>query len=678
MLKRLLLAAAASACLAGPANAFGLRTHLYIAQHVYDDLADCQVTIRGEAFRVAADSCRAIRDHRGAFLAGALGPDVFPDLIVGQSFVHPGTPGGWQANDWLNHLLQNADAPDELAFAWGYAMHFAGDSFAHSYVNNYAGGVFEITSDRTKNIELRHFRLEKYIDQHLDFAIDPAVLRVPAQFLSEQLIHYDYSRGGGPLGAAHFDTGLRDPERFQAQAVRRLRTGGPAAPVMTILAMIEISRAAKVRAPVEERAARAEVDAAAAAVRAVEAGHRLPRSETMVLDGRSAAWRDLNAAGRREVEAAYARYRAAVEAWRIARALVVFTVGWEADIALAARRYIEASLEFARNMVRDSGPGRASYEERESAMMPYRRWLSCYGDVLRGVPAASAELVCARMRELRADLSLSRAALLAGLGEQPRSLYFRLLQVSENLSDALTGALIGLARLQDRSFADLLTDVIDPAPVEPFALNDAFQRGPNGQLVFRCVTDWIDADLGMRPPPASPADGDCDGAPRTRAHLDPARFAPLDYALTLARLALLDQAGVRQLTARFGGDPAELRMGAQPRYSLLLDAVRSLDGSQQWQGSSMPFPRRNPYRDRGEAASAGYGPGGAAAPFGFPLYRTPALRRTVFAALFPRPFEGAILRRAEMQAPHYPFRPCTGDPLRGPNLESVPGLTEIC
>ena len=52
-------------------------------------------------------------------------------------------------------------------------MHFAGDGFAHSYVNNYAGGIFDIGQDRTKGIELRHFRLEKYIDQHLDYAPDP-------------------------------------------------------------------------------------------------------------------------------------------------------------------------------------------------------------------------------------------------------------------------------------------------------------------------------------------------------------------------------------------------------------------------------------------------------------------------------------------------------------------------
>ena len=62
----------------------------------------------GQEFAVGQEACRAIRGHRGEFLAGALGPDVFPDVLVGQAIVHPGIAGGRQANDWLDHLLANA------------------------------------------------------------------------------------------------------------------------------------------------------------------------------------------------------------------------------------------------------------------------------------------------------------------------------------------------------------------------------------------------------------------------------------------------------------------------------------------------------------------------------------------------------------------------------------------
>jgi hypothetical protein len=672
--RRLLLTAAGlGLALGAPAQGFGLRTHLYIADQVWQDLSDCRVAIRGQEFAVPAEACRAIRGHRGEFLAGALGPDVFPDVLVGQTVVHPGVAGGWQANDWLNHLLSSARGEDEIAFAWGYAMHYAGDVFAHSYINNYAGGIFDIGAERTKGIELRHFRLEKYIDQHLDYAIDPAVLRVPSAFLSAQLVQYDYGAGGGPRVSDFYESAAADPEAFATAAGQRLRRSGPAAPATTLLTMIDIARVAQARAPGQEAMERSRLAANLATVRAAEQRWSLPAVDNMVPDTHSAAWRAIPSAERGTVEAAYRLYRSQAEAWRQARALTAFTRAWVPDLEIAARRYIEASLEFGQTMVRDGGAGRPPFEERGSAIAAYRRWLACYAPVLEGGPAGAGDLVCERMRSMRSDLSLRRAALLSSVGARPRSSYFRLLQIDQYLSGLVEDLVTGLVGLQDEAFAQLLDEAIAPAPVSGASLNQAFAAAPNGQLAFRCAIDWIDADLGMRPPPASADDADCDNAPRSRSTLDPARFAALDDALVLARLALLDQAGVRALTGRFGGNPAELRMGAQPRYSVLLDMVRSLDGSHQWRGTSLPFPRRAPYRSAPPLVSAGYAPGGAG-PAGFPLYQSAALRRTAFAALF-RPFEGGILRRAEMQPGAYPFRSCAGDPLRG---EPSGTTTEIC
>lgn len=677
MRKRLLLLAGAALAAAGatPVQAFGLRTHLYIADQVWQDLADCRVSIRGADFAVPAEACRAIRGHRGEFLAGALGPDVFPDVLVGQAIVHPGVANGWQAADWLNHLLTNARSEDQLAFAWGYAMHFAGDAFAHSYVNNYAGGVFEIGADRTKAIELRHFRLEKYIDQHLDYTIDPATIRVPAAWLAQQLIQYDYAAGGGPRVGDFYASAAADPSAFITSSRRRLRTSGVAAPVTTILTMLDLARVARARAPGQERVERARLDTALAAARAVERRYALQASDSLIFDERSAGFARLNGTQRSEVQAAYRVYRAQVEAWQQARALTVFSAEWAHDLEIAAQRYIEASLEFGQTMVREGGAVRPPLEERGSATAAYRRWLACYAPVLEGQPAAAADLVCARLQAMRSDLALRRAALLSSLGAQPRSSYFRLLQLDEYLGGLVEDFVVGLVGLRDQNFADLLDEGLAPTTVSAETLNMTFAAAPNGQLAFQCAADWIDADLGMRAPLGSGVDAPCDNAPRLRTTLDPARFATLDDALTLARLALLDQQGVRAVTARFGGNPAEPRMGAQLRYSVLLDSVRSLDGSHQWRGTSLPFPRRQAWRAApSPAASAGYAFGAASGPAGFPLYQSPALRRTVFTALF-RPFEGAILTRAEMQPAAYPFRPCDGDPLRGPALS---GQDVIC
>ena len=140
-------------------------------------------------------------------------------------------------------------------------------------------------------------------------------------------------------------------------------------------------------------------------------------------------------------------------------------------------------------------------------------------------------------------------------------------------------------------------------------------------------------------------------------------FKPLAYALTLAKVSLLDQSELRSLVTRFGGDPAHMRLTANKRYSVLIDTVKSLDGNHQWMPRSLPLPQRRRFSREPEYVSAGYGlPEDKQR--GFPLYQSEAFRRGPFTALFPTPFEGSILHRREMQAPHYPFRPCEGDPLR--------------
>ena len=126
---------------------------------------------------------------------GNLGPDVFPDPVVGQTTTHPGVKGGWQTDQWLRHLLGSAQNPDEIAFAYGFAAHAAGDIFAHTYVNAYAGDIFELT-DNEREVELRHFVLEKYIEFAMPHLVDhtgaavnwTSGLGTPTAFLRDTLI----------------------------------------------------------------------------------------------------------------------------------------------------------------------------------------------------------------------------------------------------------------------------------------------------------------------------------------------------------------------------------------------------------------------------------------------------------------------------------------------------------
>lgn len=148
-----------------PALAFKLKTHVWIGQEVWNDVNDDgYVTIPPYgSYKVATDIVTALKNNRRVYLMGNVGPDGFPDMIGGQVAVHPGIPDGWKTDDWFKHMLKNASSSSEKAFAYGYLSHGAADTFAHTYVNTYAGDAFDMMDGET-DVEARHMRLEAYIE----------------------------------------------------------------------------------------------------------------------------------------------------------------------------------------------------------------------------------------------------------------------------------------------------------------------------------------------------------------------------------------------------------------------------------------------------------------------------------------------------------------------------------
>lgn len=191
--------------------AFGLKTHLWIGQQILAETRfSCRVEIDEIPISIDYEVCESIRSHPEAFLSGVLGPDAFPDIITGQVTTHPGIKGDWQTNDWLMHVYTAAPPGPALAFASGYLVHAAGDAFAHTYVNSYAGDIFILEDDR--RVELRHFLLEKYIDSKLpNFTYSPSMLRPPAEYLRDKLLHNpDASRIARASGVALHITSMHD------------------------------------------------------------------------------------------------------------------------------------------------------------------------------------------------------------------------------------------------------------------------------------------------------------------------------------------------------------------------------------------------------------------------------------------------------------------------------------
>ena len=182
------------------ASAFRVGTHVWVAQQVLNDLQDGVLTIPigGVNHDVAIDPAivSAIINHPAEYRMGNIGPDAFPDILTGQSVVHPGVPGAWKTDDWMRFLLTQAQTPDQKAFVYGYLGHASADVFAHTYINQYTGDIWDLT-DGEIDVEKRHMALEKYIDSHTPALKDAAgnylgqpydLLATPSAFLRDKLI----------------------------------------------------------------------------------------------------------------------------------------------------------------------------------------------------------------------------------------------------------------------------------------------------------------------------------------------------------------------------------------------------------------------------------------------------------------------------------------------------------
>ena len=533
--------------------------------------------------------------------------------------------------------------------------------------------------DRTKAIELRHFRLEKYIDQHLDYSArsgDPArARRLPLGAARSNMIMAPAAGRGSAISTPRPRPTRRPSSRGAGERLRarrrRRRRSRPCSPC-------SISPGSRGRARRGRRRPSAPGStpplAAVARGRAALVAAAVGRLWSSTTRSPGLA-RPSPAPSAARSQAAYRLYRSQVEAWQQARALTAFTAAWARDLEIAAQRYIEASLEFGQ----DDGPRgrRQPAAASRSAAAPtaaYRRWLACYAPVLEGQPAARRRpgLRAHAGDALRPQPAPRRLALL-GRGAAAQLLFPA---APDRRISGRPGR--GSRRRPGRPARpqpsrDLLEEALAPAPVTPATLNATFaDRRPTAS-----------SPSAAPPTGSTPISACARRSPRARTPPATMRRAPARRSIRPAS---------RRSTTRSSspGSPCSTRPGVRAAHRRASAAIRpscawarsratrccstasarstaAINGAAPRCPSraAPPGARAPPPVERRLCVRRGAGPAG------FPLYQTAALRRTAFAALF-RPFEGAILRRPEMQPPAYPFRPCAGDPLRGPGGRARP------
>jgi hypothetical protein len=192
-------------------------THLSSSAHVLAGLSEESVTILGVSYPVDPRVGEALRDHPAYYRAGVIGPDGFPDILFGQSQVHPDSrcdngrledahcqegAGYSFSHEWLNHVYRSGweyyerrggdvEAKRALAFTYGYLTHAAGDLWAHTLVNELAGGIFPgqaemVASSARRDIALRHIVVEGYIGKRTPPT--STTIAAPREFIYETFI----------------------------------------------------------------------------------------------------------------------------------------------------------------------------------------------------------------------------------------------------------------------------------------------------------------------------------------------------------------------------------------------------------------------------------------------------------------------------------------------------------
>ncbi len=169
------------------------KTHIYLANLIMEDMERGSLELEGFGkYQIPGEIKQAILNNADYFRAGAIGPDFYPDMIVGQTIIHPENSGEWL--EYMFEQVTRLSAADErrpkiVAFFAGVMTHYAADLYGHDYVNGWAGGWFpsvdEILSKPEKaKIIIRHILVETYMDQRVP-AKECLRVEIPTSFLKE-------------------------------------------------------------------------------------------------------------------------------------------------------------------------------------------------------------------------------------------------------------------------------------------------------------------------------------------------------------------------------------------------------------------------------------------------------------------------------------------------------------
>lgn len=602
--------------------AFDTRTHVWIAQEVINDLEDGKVTIEpfGD-FSVDPDTVSAILNNKRIYRMGNIGPDGFPDVVGGQVTVHPGLEDGyiddqaetlvegWKSDTWFQWILSKAQTPQEKAFALGFLGHGAADIFAHTYVNMYAGDIFDMNDGET-DVEKRHIYLEKYI--------------------SDRLPPFKNS-AGETLGEAHELVAINDelPISFIKETLlmnddvaEQYALSGTA----NYLAKLYEFRQKVAALDDDNTEVVLDEDLETAAE---ECDSRWYPGKILfsIFSSKDEACEEKSFLDRKreDLEAFKAQY--GIEVYSFKKA-------WLAQIDHAIDEYIKASSRMSQGFMDVNGE---TYSQLTN-------WLSCYSTSFTDPTTLGAQAVegsCLLSNKIASELSF--------LDDIRDKIDFTTLSSLKSDVNEISNNL-GLEIINLLGVAAIEVITVKDQSVSHDSLNEQFGMDESDKhlLLINDVAQRVEREMALN----------------MKGELNPNMYHVLYNAVVLSKLSLLSADQLNTLMARAGvADSYQYTQSDDAPFSILFNSIKTIDGNHQWLYQAPPYPRSLGFDDTTDHFY-GYMNDDS---HGFKFFESDALRFNLFDKIFKGPLAlgletPAVIHKSALLSPEYPYLSCASNP----------------
>ncbi len=612
MIKNILLS---SLLLATTAFAFDTRTHVFVAQEIINDLNDSKLTIEpfGD-FEVDSSITNAILSNQKVFRMGNIGPDGFPDVVAGQVTVHPGLEDGtiddgtdivhgWKSDEWFAWILEKAKTPQEKAFAYGFLLHGAADTFAHTYVNMYCGDIFDMNDGET-DVEKRHIFLEKFISDRLPPLKDASGVTI-----------------GNPWDVVAVDDALpisfiKGTLLMNDAVAEQYALSGTA------------SYLAKLYEFRQKVAGLDDEDIAATIAEDLDTAK--DKCDTKWYPGKyllSIFKDDAEACSTKDYLNAKLDKLKSLQLPSYS-----FKKAWLAKIDDAIDAYIKTSSRMSQQFMMVSGD---SYGELS-------KWMRCYSSAFSDpttVTSSAIQESCKLSKNLEEKLSFLDDVTPKDDSTQVSGLKLKVKGISDSLGSEIV-SLIGVAAVE--------VILVKEKSVSEADLNKQFGMDDSDKhlLLINDMAQRVKLEMAL----------DMNG------ELNPDKFYVLHNAVVLAKLALLSPEQLNTLIAR-ANLSSEYSFEDEENFSMLIGTIKTIDGNHQWLHQAPPYPKAEGFEDN---ASHFYGYENDAR-HGFKLYSNERLRKNLFSKIFKGPLAlgletPEVMHMSRVLSDSYPYISCAKNP----------------